>query len=161
MSAVATMPGMQDRITPDFSFGEFLRSETAVRRGLDNTPSASHLANILGVLGPGMQRIREELQVPVQITSGYRAPAVNAAVGGAPSSQHQLGLAADFVAPRFGSPRAIARHLQPLMPALGIDQLIFEGTWVHVSFVASQPRHEALTAHFQAGGGVTYSRGIA
>lgn len=155
------MPAMQDRITADFTFGEFLRSEVAVRHGLDNTPSATALANILTVLAPGLQRIRDELVVPVQITSGYRAPAVNKAVGGAPSSQHQLGLAADFIAPRFGSPRTIARHLQPLMEPLRIDQLIFEGTWVHVSFDATQPRHQALTAHFQAGGGVTYAEGIA
>lgn len=161
MSSTAIMPGMQDQVTADFTFGEFLRSEAAVRHGLDNTPSATHLANILGVLVPGMQRIRDELGVPVQITSGYRAPAVNRAVGGSASSQHQLGLAADFVAPRFGSPRAIARHLQPRMEELRIDQLIFEGTWVHVSFDPAKPRHEALTAHFQAGGGVTYARGIA
>lgn len=160
MSTV-TMPGMQDRITDAFTFGEFLHSATAVRHGLNNSPSATHLANILGVLAPGMQRIRDELGVPVQITSGYRAPAVNRAVGGAPSSQHQLGLAADFIAPRFGSPRAIARHLQDRMESLRIDQLIFEGTWVHVSFDPASPRHQALTAHFQAGGGVTYATGIA
>jgi zinc D-Ala-D-Ala carboxypeptidase len=161
MEQAMRMPGMQDRITPDFTFGEFLHSGTAVRHGLDNTPSATHLANILGVLAPGMQRIRDELGAPVQITSGYRAPAVNRAVGGSASSQHQLGLAADFVAPRFGSPRAIARHLAEHMEPLRIDQLIFEGTWVHVAFDPAKPRHEALTAHFQAGGGVTYARGIA
>ena len=161
MTATATMPGMQDRITDDFTFGEFLQSATAVRHGLDNTPSATHLANILGVLAPGMQRIRDELGVPVQITSGYRAPAVNRAVGGSASSQHQLGLAADFVAPRFGSPRAIARHLQARVAELRTDHLICEGTWLHVSFDPAKPRNEALTAHFQAGGGVTYARGIA
>lgn len=160
MSSTATMPGMQDRITDAFTLSEFLHSAAAVRHGLDNSPSATHLANILGVLAPGMQRIRDELGVPVQITSGYRAPAVNRAVGGAASSQHQLGLAADFIAPQFGSPRAIARHLQPRMQELRIDQLIFEGTWVHVSFDPAKPRHEALTAHFQAGGGVTYAPGI-
>lgn len=156
-----TMPGMQDRIARDFTMGEFLRSETATRRGLDNTPPAEALANILNVLAPGMQRIREELQAPIQVLSGYRSPAVNQAVGGARTSQHMQGLAADFAAPAFGSPRAIARHLEPRMEELRIDQLIFEGTWVHVSFTPAQPRHEALTAHFAAGGGVSYTPGIA
>jgi hypothetical protein len=158
---MSTMPGIQDRIARDFTFGEFLRSETAVRRGLDNTPSAEALANILHVLAPGMQRIRDQLEAPVQITSAYRSPAVNAAVAGSRNSQHMLGLAADFVAPGFGSPRAVAKHLQALMPELRIDQLIFEGTWVHVSFSAKEPRSQALTAHFMAGGGVTYTPGIA
>jgi hypothetical protein len=154
------MPSMQTRITPSFTLGEFLRSETGTRRGLDNTPPAEPLATLLHVLIPGMQRIRDELDSPVQILSGYRSPAVNTAVGGSRNSQHMAGQAADFVAPGFGSPRAVARHLFPRLQALGIDRLIYEGTWVHVSFVASQPRHEALTAHFVVGGEVTYSRGI-
>lgn len=85
-----------------FRLSEFLRSEAAVRRGLDNTPRALELANIRNVLAPGMQRVRDCLAVPVFISSGYRSPEVNAAIGGSSASQHMQGLAADFVAPAFG-----------------------------------------------------------
>jgi zinc D-Ala-D-Ala carboxypeptidase len=148
-------------VSRSFRLSEFLRSETAVRRGLDNTPPAAVLANIQHVLAPGMQRVRDALDNPVHITSGYRSPAVNRAVGGSAMSQHTLGLAADFVAPNFGSPRAISRYLADQAAILRFDQLIFEGTWVHISFVpAGAPRGQVLTAHFSQGG-VTYSPGIA
>lgn len=152
---------MVDRnVTAAFRLSEFLRSETAVRRGLDNTPPAPVLANIVNVLGPGMQRVRDLLETPVHITSGYRSPEVNRAVGGSAASQHVLGLAADFVAPQFGSPRSIARFLADNQAVIRYDQLIFEGTWVHISFVDQRPRGQVLTAHFSQGG-VSYSPGIA
>jgi len=150
-------------ISANFRLSEFLRSETAVRHGLDNTPPAAALANLRNVLGPSMQRVRDLLMQPIQITSGYRSPALNAAIGGSDSSQHTLGLAADFVAPAFGAPRAICRHIANHAEQIRYDQLIFEGQWVHISFLPpgrGTPRAQVLTAHF-AGGRVTYSPGIA
>lgn len=147
-----------ERLSPHFALSELVRSETAVRRGLSNMPPADVLRNMRAVLAPGLERVRAALGVPLQITSGYRSPIVNAAVGGAKTSQHLKGLAADFVAPQFGSPRAVARYLAEHMSEIRADQVIQEGQWVHVSFVASAPRGEALTAHFSASG-VTYSRG--
>jgi hypothetical protein len=150
-------------ISANFRLSEFLRSETAVRHGLDNTPPAAALANLRNVLGPSMQRVRDLLMQPIQITSGYRSPALNAAIGGSDSSQHTLGLAADFVAPAFGAPRAICRHIANHADQIRYDQLIFEGQWVHISFLPpgrGTPRAQVLTAHF-AGGRVSYSAGIA
>lgn len=149
-----------ERLHQSFWLSEFLRSDTAVRKGIDNIPSATALANIRNVLAPGMQRVRDALRMPVLITSGYRSLALNQAVGGSASSQHVAGLACDFVAPDFGTPRSIARHLSQQAEALGFDQLIFEGTWVHISFVPDNPRRQVLTAHF-GGGMVTYTKGVA
>jgi hypothetical protein len=148
-----------ERLSTHFSLSELVRSETAVRRGIDNMPTASLLDTMRRVLVPGLERVRACLGVPLQITSGYRSPALNAAIGGAKSSQHLYCLAADFVAPQFGSPRAVARYLAEHMDEIRADQVIYEGQWVHVSFVASAPRGDLLTAHFSAGG-VTYSRGV-
>lgn len=148
-----------ERIVPSFWLSEFLASDTAVRLGLDNTPSAMGMANIRNVLALGMQRVRDCLGAPVFITSGYRSPEVNAAVRGSSSSQHMQGLAADFKAPNFGPPRQVAKHLMERSGEVRFDQLIWEGAWVHVSFVAGLARSEVLTAHFR-GGAVDYTRGI-
>jgi hypothetical protein len=147
------------RVTPNFWLSEFLVSETAQRFGLDNTPSASVLATLVNVTIPGMQAVRDVLGVPVLISSGYRSPAVNAAVRGSPTSQHVSGHAVDFRAPSFGTPREVAWHVVKNMGRIRFDQLIWEGSWVHISF-APAPRNEVLTAHFRAGG-VSYTQGLA
>lgn len=145
------------RIVPSFWLSEFTNSDTAARLGLDNTPSPEVLADLRMFLAPGMQRIRECLGQPVNISSGYRSPAVNKAVGGAAVSQHKLGQAADFTCPAFGAPQTIVSYLLKHAADIRFDQLIQEGTWVHVSF-ALFPRSEVLTAHFGAGG-TTYTQG--
>lgn len=151
---------IDERVGGHFWLSEFIRSFEAVRHGLDNTPKATELANLRNVLAPGMERVRGSLGVPVLILSGYRSPDVNAAVRGSATSQHMQGLAADFVAPAFGSARTIARHLMERSGEIRFDQLIYEGSWVHVSFAAGKLRSEVLTAHFM-GGQVTYSQGLA
>lgn len=150
---------LDELVTNDFHLSEFLVSDTAARLGIDNTPSASVMATLRNVLIPGMQAVRELLVSPVQILSGYRSPALNAAVRGAQGSQHVDGHAADFVAPRYGPPSRVAAFLVAHMDRLKFDQLILEGGWVHVSF-APRPRNEVLTAHFTPQG-VSYTRGLA
>lgn len=145
-----------ERLATSFYLSEFLHSDTATRRGLDNAPGAAELANIRNFLAPGMQSVRELLGKPVTITSGFRSPAVNRAVGGARNSQHMTGLAADFICPGFGSPLQVARAL--VASSIQFDQIIQEGTWVHVSFSA-KPRRSVLTAVFTPSG-TTYRDGI-
>lgn len=124
------------RLSPHFSLEELVASATADRLHLDNTPEPELLPRLI-LLAEMLERIRSTLNVPIMVTSGYRAPAVNIAVGGATSSDHTQGHAADFVAPRFGSAPEVARLLCPLVSVLGIGQLILEGVkgkqWVHVS----------------------------
>lgn len=149
-----------EQLTPSFKLSEFTDSETAARFVLDNTPTPQALANIRAILAPGMQRVRDLLGTPIHNSSGYRSPAVNAAVGSGPTSQHLQGLAADFKSPTFGTPLEIAKFLQGLSSVLRFDQLIFEGQWVHISF-APKPRGQVLTAHFRPGKKTTYTPGIA
>lgn len=124
------------KLTQHFSMTELTASATAQRLGLDNTP-APELVPRLVLTAEMLERIRSTLGVPVTVTSGYRAPRVNHAVGGVTSSDHAQGHAADIVAPGYGSPFEIARLLAPLVATLGIGQLILEGIkgkqWVHVS----------------------------
>lgn len=125
------------------------------QRGLDNTPDAATLRTMQDRLIPLLERVRVLLANPVIITSGYRSPAVNKAVGGSAKSAHLQGLAADFICPRFGHPLDIVRKLDA--SGLAFDQLIQEGSWVHIS-ADPRMRREVLTAHFGPGG-VTYTAG--
>ena len=150
---------IDERLQGSFWLSEFIRSDTAVRLGLDNTPAPAELERIRHVLAPGMQRVRNALQTPVLITSGFRGQAVNTAIRGSKSSQHMQGVAADFISPAFGTPKAVARYLMQRAPDIRYDQLIWEGGWVHVSFTSTLPRSQVLTAHF-SGAGVTYTPGL-
>lgn len=83
----------------------------------------------------------------INVHSWYRCPALNAAVGGSKKSQHLKGEAIDFSCNKFGTPLEIATKLNSHKVAIGFDQLIYEGGWVHISFVVPPrvPRLEALT----------------
>ena len=125
------------QLTDHFSVAELTHSTTATRLGLDNTPTPAALAS-LRQTAQMLERVRQHLGgVPIIVTSGYRSRPVNSAVGGATSSDHMQGQAADVLAPRYGTPLQIARALAPLVDVLGIGQLIYERfgstSWVHVS----------------------------
>jgi uncharacterized protein YcbK (DUF882 family) len=128
----------------EFHFGkaELERSTIAYERRIKNQ-LPSHLENALHLTLAGLERIRALLDHPMQITSGYRCHELNAAVGGEPDSQHLSAEAADFVCPDYGDPEKVFRTLAKNIDILGIDQLILEPGWVHVSFTVT-PRLEAL-----------------
>ena len=124
------------QLTQHFTLAELTKSSTAERLELDNTPPPEVLPALTST-AEMLERIRSTLGVRVTVTSGYRAWAVNKAVGGVTTSDHAQGRAADIVAPRYGTPLQIARALAPLVDVLGIGQLIYERfgstSWVHVS----------------------------
>ena len=137
------------QLTKHFTLAELTNSGKARSLGLDNTP-APELVPRLVRTAEMLERIRATLGVPVIVTSGYRAPAVNRAVGGVTSSDHIQGHAADIVAPGYGTVTQIARTLAPLVSTLGIGQLALEGVkgkqWVHVSTrVPDKPANRVIT----------------
>lgn len=144
---------MTRQITPDFALAEFTYSQYAERHNINNTPSDYELANIINITAPRTQKIRDVLNKPMIITSGYRCFLLNRAVGGVDNSDHMSGLAIDFIAPKFGTPKEVAQYLQTIVLPLGINQLIYEGTWVHVGFAGAgrRPKGEILTAKFKNG----------
>lgn len=111
-------------------------------RGADNTPNSAILVN-LQVTADYMEDVRKLLgNNPIIISSGYRSPGVNRLVGGAPKSAHMRGLAVDFICPKFGTPLDICHKIAT--SGLNFDQLIEEGTWVHLSFDETM-RRQVLT----------------
>jgi zinc D-Ala-D-Ala carboxypeptidase len=136
------------QLTEHFTLEEFTDSQTAARKGLNNVPPAnSQERKNIQRTAETMEKVRTILgDKPILISSGYRSPQVNAAVGGSKSSAHMSGLAADFSCPGFGTPLQICKKLHPHMKELGIDQLIHEyDTWVHLGLTGGAPRHMALT----------------
>jgi hypothetical protein len=134
------------QLTKNFTLSEFTDSQTAARKGLDNTPTGQNLENVRRT-AETMEKVRALLgDKPILISSGYRSSKVNAAVGGSKSSAHMSGLAVDFSCPGFGTPKHICKTLASHMRELGIDQLIHEyDTWVHLGLSAGAPRHMAMT----------------
>jgi zinc D-Ala-D-Ala carboxypeptidase len=135
------------KLTDHFTLDEFTASQTAARMGIGNIPSGQELSNVQRT-AETMEKVRTILgSRPVLISSGYRSPEVNRAVGGASSSAHMSGLAVDFTVPGFGSPIEICKALTPHMGELQIDQLIHEfDAWVHLGLAATgAPRMMALT----------------
>lgn len=136
-----------EMLSPHFSLSEFTVSETAARRGLNNQPATQQHYDNLKRTAETMEKVRTILgNKPIIVTSGYRSPEVNTAVGGASSSAHCSGLACDFSCPGAGTPLDICRVLEPHMAELGIDQLIWEyDSWVHMGLSAGAPRNMACT----------------
>ena len=143
-------------LSAHFTLEELTASDTALRKGIDNTPDAEALAN-LHELALGLERVRALLGHPLYITSGYRGLKLNSAIGSAPTSDHVKGYAADFVCPGYGPPKEICKAIRD--SDIDYSQLIFEGTWAHISF-APDMRRSTLTAHFKDGR-ATYTQGIA
>jgi zinc D-Ala-D-Ala carboxypeptidase len=132
------------RLSRYYTLARLTHSDTARERGIDNTPPAGLIPN-LRLLARGLDRIRLLHGHPLEISSGYRSPDLNAAVGGARNSQHSQGLAADFSCPGFGPPLAVARALRD--SRIAFDTVIYEfEEWIHVSFTVT-PRRRVLTIY--------------
>ena len=140
-------------LSAHFSLEELTASEVAARAGIDNTPSAEVVRNLVR-LAEGLELVRVALgHHAIHVTSGYRSPKLNQLVGGSNNSMHIQGLAADILCPAFGPPlevcRAIARS------GIGTDQIIHEfGKWTHVAFPRPGQigRNELLTIRSVATG---------
>ena len=142
-------------MTPHFSIDEVEHSNTAERVGIPNK-LPEHLKSNALVTAQGMEDVRSLLGKPIPISSWYRSPRLNSYIGGAKASQHLLAQAVDFICPAFGTPYKIADAIRK--SNIQFDQLIYEYTWVHISFVAANPRRQVLTKQHNTGG---YINGLA
>ena len=142
-------------LTEHFTLEELTFSPTAERQKINNTPPLEAVAH-LTTLAEGLEKVRALLGGPIRISSGYRSPELNAAIGGAKNSAHMSGFAADFVCPSFGSPLDIVKAIAA--SSIKFDQCIQEGMWVHISFDPDM-RREVLTAHFH-NGEAYYTEGV-
>lgn len=155
---------MTTMLSAHFSLEEMIRSDTAARLALANYPDAPTIAKLKNVCINILEPVRAHYGRPVQINSGYRAPAVNAAVGSKPTSQHARGEAVDFEVPGISN----AEVAVWVRDNLRFDQLILENHragipssgWVHCSWKSGQLRRSILTMTLGSHGAV-YSEGLA
>ena len=149
-------------LSEHFSLAELTSSDYAVRHSLNNMPEDAEVLENLHILAQGLERCRAILNKPMVVTSGYRSPKVNSAVGGSKTSDHMKGLAADFVVPSM-SAREVCLTLAKHHAEIGFRQLIQEGNrWTHISFpdVDQPAAGQILTAIFKDGK-ANYVQGIA
>ncbi len=113
------------------------------QRGLDNRPSRATIEN-LKATAELLEQVRALLGAkPIVVTSGYRSPEVNRAVGGSTHSEHMTGSAADFICPGFGSPLEVCKAIAA--SGISFNQLIHEfGAWTHISR-SDAPKRQILT----------------
>lgn len=148
-------------ISDHFTLEELTHSQTAVRAGINNTPGDPVVISNLTLIARLLEAVRGLLDdKPIVISSGYRCSKLNTLIGSIRTSQHVLGLAVDFTCPRFGTPKQICQHLIDV--GLRFDQLICEGTWVHISLASpgAPVRNEVLTAVFKSGEKTRYVKGL-
>ena len=133
------------QLTEHFSLSEFVRSETASKKHIDNTPSQEVVENLLALCRNVLEPARVAFGEPIYITSGYRCPVLNKAVGGKPTSQHQYGEAADLQVRGVENLRSLYNAIK----SRGVfDQLLFESNglkkWIHVSYTFHGNRRQAI-----------------
>ena len=132
------------QLSEHFSLEELTRSEVAERKGLDNTPNASEIANLTR-LAALLEEVRSLLNKPIMLNSGFRSKAVNDSVGSKDSSQHRIGCAADIRVPGM-TPKQVVEAI--IASDIGYDQIIEEfSSWTHISVpntIDTKPRKQAL-----------------
>lgn len=117
-------------MTPHFTLEEALITNS----GLPNIPTEEQKARILHTAHQ-MEIVRAVLnRKPIGVNSWFRSDPVNLYVGGSATSEHKDGAAVDFTCPSFGNPLEICRALLSVAWIVNYNQLIYEGTWVHISF---------------------------
>jgi len=142
------------QLSKDYTLEDFTYSQTAIKKGIDNTPAPEHIENIVALVERVTQPVANYLKQPLRISSGYRSPKLNEIIGGAvkvvsgkkiPVSQHCRGEANDLVCK--GRNAEVFRYIKN---NLEFDQLIWEfgsdsePAWVHVSYSLKKNRKQVL-----------------
>lgn len=149
------------KLSDNFSLIEFTKSQTAERKGIENTPNEIQKIAMESLCENILERVRSSFGKPVMINSGYRSPALCEAIGSKATSQHCKGEAADIEI--YGvSNYDLAKYIEN---NLNFDQLILEcwdgiepnSGWVHVSYVDDTTNRKDVLTYTRAGG---YTKGI-
>lgn len=151
------------RLSKNFTLAEFTKSQTAERKGIDNTPNDEHLENAKALFENVVQKVRDNFG-PTVLNSGYRGPELNKAVGGSATSQHCHGQAADIEVPGVAN----ADLAEWIKENCDFDQLILEfytigipdSGWVHVSYKSDGSNRKSILTAMRENGKTVYKQGL-
>lgn len=135
-------------LTSHFRLGEFITSPTAASKGITNVPALEHVDCLQQLCINVLEPLRSHFNCPIKISSGYRCPKLNAAVGGCATSQHMKGEAADIFIPNDDTGK---KWFAWIRKNCKFDQLIAERStassrtwWIHVSWSRSRCRMQVI-----------------
>ena len=151
------------KLSNNFSLKEMTKSQTALRRGIDNEPGEEEQANLQQLCEQVLQKVRDHFGKPVIINSGYRSPELNSAIGGSKTSDHCKGMAADIEISGIDN-GDIAEWIEE---NCNFRQLILEfytpgvgdSGWVHVSYNYDENEKKVMTA-LKEDGRTVYKLGL-
>lgn len=149
------------KLSKNLTLAEVIRSESAKRNGIDNTPTAKHLENLKAIANNVFQPIREYFKTAINISSGYRSEKLNRLVPGTSlTSQHSTGEALDI--DMDGTKIKNSQIFNYIKDNLEFDQLIWEmgdvinPAWVHVSYKAEGKQRKQVLRAIKKNGDVKY-----
>ena len=122
------------QLTKNFSLAELIHSNTAISRGIDNTPTQEIIERLKYVAENVLQPLRDHFNIPILVNSGYRSQELNKAVGGSPTSYHAFGYACDIEFNTYD--KSIFDIFDYIYHNLPFTELILENAptgWVHVA----------------------------
>lgn len=134
-----------------FTIKELVYSDTANRLGIDNTPDEKIVFNLNKLVDNILDPIRTLWGGPIRVTSCYRCPELNDAVGGVKTSQHKDGLAADIQPWNYNDMGKFIEFVKGWCAKHEFDQCIIEGSgkkmWIHISWRDTNRRKKMFTMH--------------
>lgn len=151
------------QLSKNFTMAEFVKSDTATKLGIDNTPEGEHLENAKALFENVVQKVRDHFG-PTVINSGYRSPELNEAVRGSKTSQHCHGQAADIEVPGVAN----AEVAQWIVDNCDFDQVILEfytpgipdSGWVHVTYKNPEDNRKSVLTAMKEDGKTVYKVGL-
>jgi len=145
------------KLSKNFALSEITHSNTAKRLGIDNEPTETHLQNMQHLVDNLLQPLRDAVG-PIRVSSGYRNPTLNRAIGGSRSSQHCKGEALDLQFWQMGEMNNKVIYDWILQSGLEFDQMIneFDFAWIHISLKKKGSRKQVLEAFKDDDGDTKY-----
>ena len=145
------------RLSKNFTLSEITKSNTAKRLGINNAPDKEHLKNMQVLIRDLIQPMRDALG-PIRISSGYRNPQLNRAIGGSAKSQHCKGQALDLQFWKDGKMCNKEIYDWVINSGIEFDQMIneFDFAWIHISLKDSKNRKVVLEAYKDKDGDTAY-----
>lgn len=150
------------QLSKNFTLSELIKSDIALRTGIDNIPDSGLIINLTALTNSILQPIRDYYNKPIIVNSGYRSPVINKKIGGSPTSDHCKGMAADIII------HGVDNYLLAswVKDNLKFKQVILEfynksdnSGWVHVSYDKANLKCQPLTA-FKINGKTMYKEGL-